>query len=278
MLVKRQIPELTIANMHPDNTPIFPLLFLTITCGAISGFHATQSPIIARTTPQKEGRKIFYGMMIAEGMIAMVWAAAAMSLFGGPVSLNELINTIGTSGIVNEVATMMLGSVLGTVLVLSVIVLPLSSGDTAFRSARMIIADYINIPQKKISKRLMIAVPLFAASILLTTVDFALLWNYFSWANQSLAAISLWVGSMYLFISKKNYWIAMIPGVFMTYVVTVYILIAPIGFRLPLNISYIIGAVTTVGIILLFYKYARKNVANELPIDDEVPVLTNNVA
>lgn len=273
------VPELSIANMHPENTPIFPLLFLVISCGAISGFHATQSPIISRTTQnEKEGRLIFYGMMIGEGLIAMVWAAAAMSLFDGPVSLNELISTIGTSGIVNEVGTMMLGSILGTVLVMSVIVLPLSSGDTAFRSARMIIADYINIPQKTISKRLLIAVPLFLASILLTTVDFTLLWNYFSWANQSLAAISLWVGSMYLFISKKNYWIAILPGIFMTYVVTVYILIAPIGFRLPLNISYIIAAVTTVGIIMIFYKYARINLANKISYDDETPVLANKVA
>jgi len=273
------IPELSFTNMHPENTPIFPLLFLVISCGAISGFHATQSPIVARTTrSEKEGRGIFYGMMITEGLVAMVWAAAAMSLFDGPVSLNELINTIGTSGIVSQVASMMLGSILGTILIMSVIVLPLSSGDTAFRSARMVIADYINIPQQKISKRMMIAVPLFVLSVLLTTVDFTLLWQYFSWANQALAAIALWVGAMYLFIAKRNYWIAMIPGIFMTYVVTAYILNAPIGLRLPMNITYILSAIITVSIIMLFYKYARKNRANGLQIDEEVSMLKKKVA
>ncbi|MBU5267043.1 carbon starvation CstA family protein [Virgibacillus proomii] len=267
------IPEISITNMHPENTPVFPLLFLVISCGALSGFHATQSPIISRTTKnEKEARSIFYGMMIVEGIIAMVWAAAAMSLFGETVTLNELIQTIGTGGIVSEVGTMMLGSILGTVLVMSVIFLPLSSGDTAFRSARMIIADYFNISQSKIAKRLIIALPLFTISVILTNMDFTLLWRYFSWANQSLAVIALWVASMYLFIAKKNYWIAMLPGIFMTYVTTAYILNAEIGFRLPMNITYILSAVMTIGIIALFYKYAQQNTKNNMQIEENIPV------
>ena len=259
--------------MHPENTPVFPLLFLVISCGALSGFHATQSPIIARTTKnEKEARSVFYGMMIVEGIIAMVWAAAAMSLFGETVTLNELIQTIGTGGIVSEVGTMMLGSILGTVLVMSVIFLPLSSGDTAFRSARMIIADYFNISQSKIAKRLIIALPLFTISVILTNMDFTLLWRYFSWANQSLAVIALWVASMYLFIAKKNYWIAMLPGIFMTYVTTAYILHAEIGFRIPMNITYILSAVITIGIIVLFYKYAQQNAKNNMQIEENIPV------
>ncbi|SHG28168.1 carbon starvation CstA family protein [Ornithinibacillus halophilus] len=279
VVTQAPIPELSFTNIHPEEAPIFPLLFLVISCGAISGFHATQSPIIARTTGrEKEGRGIFYGMMIGEGIIAMVWAAAAMSLFDGPVSLNELINTVGTSGIVSEAATMMFGSIIGTIVVISIIALPLSSGDTAFRSARMVIADYFNIPQKKIIKRLMIALPLFAISIVLSTMDFTLLWRYFSWANQSLAVIALWVGAMYLFIGKRNYWIAFIPGIFMTYVVTAYILNAPIGFRLPMDITYILSAIITISVILLFFKYARINRAKEFPMDEDLKEWTENPA
>ena len=141
------IPEITLQNLHPGNLPIFPLLFLTISCGALSGFHATQSPIISRTTEKEgQGRKIFYGMMIAEGIIAMIWAAAGMSLFSGE-NLNELLASGGPAVVVSEIATTMLGAVGGTLAILGVIILPITSGDTAFRGARMIIADYFNIGQ-----------------------------------------------------------------------------------------------------------------------------------
>ncbi|HBP80782.1 MAG TPA: carbon starvation protein A, partial [Halomonas sp.] len=182
------IPELSFQNMHPDNAPIFPLLFLTISCGALSGFHATQTPIISRTTENEtNGRKIFYGMMIAEGVIAMIWAAAAMSLFQGEQSLSDVLAAGGPAAVVGEVSTTMLGAVGGTLAVLGVIVLPITSGDTAFRSARMIIADYLKVEQKPIVKRILIALPLFVASYALTHMDFTLLWRYFSWANQTTA-------------------------------------------------------------------------------------------
>ncbi|TSB47288.1 carbon starvation CstA family protein [Alkalicoccobacillus porphyridii] len=265
------IPELSFTNFHPESAPIFPLLFLTISCGALSGFHATQSPIISRTTQnESQGRRIFYGMMIAEGIIAMIWAAAAMSLFDGPVSLNELINTIGTAGIVAEASTLMLGSVFGTLAILGVIILPITSGDTAFRSARMIIADYINVPQKKIASRLWIALPLFVISVFLTTIDFTLLWRYFSWANQSTAVIALWVGTMYLFIAKRNYWISIIPAIFMTMACATYILNAPIGFNLSMATSYPVAAVITLVIIGLFFKAARKARADGLPLEEDI--------
>ena len=158
------IPELTLTNMHPDNLPIFPILFFTITCGALSGFHATQSPIISRTVKKEsQGRYIFYGMMIAEAVIAMIWAAAAMSMLDGQ-TLSEFIATGTPSSVVNEVSMTLLGAVGGTIAVLGAIVLPITSGDTAFRAARSIIADYLKIDQKKIVKRLMIAIPLFAIS------------------------------------------------------------------------------------------------------------------
>ncbi|RIU91171.1 carbon starvation protein A [Oceanobacillus picturae] len=265
------IPELTLANFHPDNAPIFPLLFLTISCGAISGFHATQTPIISRTTKgEKQGRKIFYGMMIAEGIIAMIWAAAAMSLFDGPVGLNELLNNGGTAAVVSEASTLMLGAIGGTLAVLGVIILPITSGDTAFRSARMIIADYIRFPQKKIMNRLWIALPLFAISIALTQIDFNLLWRYFSWANQSTAVIALFVGSMYLFIAKKNYWIALIPGTFMLMATMTYILNAPIGFRLPMNISYIGATIITIALVITFFFAAVKARRKNIPLEEDI--------
>lgn len=273
MLIIQQvpIPELTLANLHPDQMPIFPLLFLTITCGALSGFHATQTPIISRTTQtEKQGRKIFYGMMIAEGIIAMVWAAAAMSLFQGSHGLNELLAAGGTGLVVSEVAKVTLGAVVGTLAVLGVIVLPITSGDTAFRSARMIIADYIKLPQFSMKRRLIIAVPLFLISIALTQIDFNILWRYFSWANQATAVIALFVSAMYLFIARKNYWVALIPGAFMLYTTTVYILNAEIGFRQSMNVSYILGAVISAVLVIVFFKAAQKARAAEMPLEVDV--------
>lgn len=273
------IPELTLTNMHPGGAAIFPLLFLTISCGALSGFHATQTPIISRTMQnEKHGRKVFYGMMIAEGIIAMIWAAAAMSLFNGPVGLNEILANGGPAAVVSEVSTLMLGAIGGTLAVLGVIVLPITSGDTAFRSARMIIADYIGFAQKKIASRLWIAIPLFVLSFALTKIDFTLLWRYFSWANQSTAVIALWVGAMFLFIAKKNYWIALIPGVFMTMATTTYILNAPIGFGLSMNTSYIGAAIITAAIIVIFFKAANKSRNNNVPLEIDISDNNSHVA
>lgn len=252
------IPELTFANMHPDNLPIFPLLFITIACGALSGFHATQSPIISRTTKKEsQGRYIFYGMMIAEAIIAMIWAAAAMSIFHG-TDLSALLATAGPAGIVKEVSMTTLGAVFGTIAVLGVIVLPITSGDTAFRSARMIIADYIGVAQKKFSSRVWIAAPLFAISIVLTQMDFNLLWRYFAWANQTTAMIALWVAAMYLALQKKNYWIAAVPATFITMTTFTYILNAQIGFKLPLTTAYIVAAIITIIIVLSFFIGLRR--------------------
>ncbi|MDN7228089.1 carbon starvation CstA family protein [Planococcus liqunii] len=253
------IPELNLTNMHPADLPIFPMLFFTITCGALSGFHATQSPIISRTVQKEsQGRYIFYGMMIAEAIIAMIWAAASMSIFDGQ-TLSGIINSGTPSAVVNEVSMTLLGAVGGTIAVLGAIVLPITSGDTAFRAARSIIADYIKLDQQKIMKRLVIAVPLFAISVLLTQIDFNLLWRYFSWANQATAAIALWIGTMYLYIQGKNYLVSMAPAIFITYMVFVYILNQKIGFNLDLNISFIIGFVLTIIIVAMFYAKARKN-------------------
>ncbi|CAM3156963.1 carbon starvation protein A [Filibacter tadaridae] len=269
-----KIPELTFANLHPDNVPIFPILFFTITCGALSGFHATQSPIISRTVEKEsQGRYVFYGMMITEAVIAMIWAAAAMSLLDGQ-TLSEFIKTGTPSSVVNEVSMTLLGAIGGTIAVLGAIVLPITSGDTAFRAARSIIADYLKIDQKKVVKRLMIALPLFAVSALLTQIDFNILWRYFSWANQATAAIALWIATMYLFIKGKNYFVSLIPALFITYMVFVYILNQKIGFNLDLKLSFILGIILTVILSVMFFVKAKNNKVNKIEPDivvDEMP-------
>ncbi|UOB80693.1 carbon starvation protein A [Bacillus sp. ZJS3] len=268
MIIKGSpIPELTFENMHPDNAPIFPLLMLTITCGALSGFHATQSPIISRTPQtEKHGRYVFFGMMIAEAIIAMIWAAAAMSIFSYG-ELNELIQSGTPAAVVSEISKTMLGAVGGTIAVIGVIVLPITSGDTAFRAARSIIADYFNFKQTKLKNRLIIAIPLFVIAYGLTKIDFTLLWRYFSWANQSTAAIALWIGTMYLFIKGKPYVVSLIPAIFMTLMTVIYILNAKIGFNIPLNTSYIIGAVITVILTAIFFMKAVKNKNENIEVD-----------
>lgn len=264
------IPELTLENMHPGGLAIFPLLFLTISCGALSGFHATQSPIISRTTMrEKNGRSIFYGMMITEAVIAMIWAAAAMSLFHG-TDLNALIAAGGPAAVVSEISLTMLGAIGGTLAIIGVIVLPITSGDTAFRSARMIVADYFSIKQKKILNRFLIALPMFVISIYLTTINFDILWRYFSWANQSTAMIALWVGSMYLILSRKTHWIASIPAAFMTMVTFTYIANAQIGFGLPMNVSYIVAGIGTALVIVLFIRTARRRLGTQVEVDEPV--------
>ncbi|WP_277586955.1 carbon starvation CstA family protein [Psychrobacillus antarcticus] len=270
------IPELTLTNMHPDNLPIFPILFFTITCGALSGFHATQSPIISRTVEKEsQGRYVFYGMMITEAVIAMIWAAAAMSMLDGQ-TLSEFIKTGTPSAVVNEVSMTLLGAIGGTIAVLGAVVLPITSGDTAFRAARSIIADYLKIDQKKIAKRLMIAVPLFVISAMLTQIDFNILWRYFSWANQATAAIALWIATMYLFIKGKNYFVSLVPALFITYMVFVYILNAKIGFSLDLKLSYYVGIVLTVILTIMFFIKAKNNKANKIETDIVVDNVDRN--
>ncbi|MGN1402165.1 MAG: carbon starvation protein A [Bacillus sp. (in: firmicutes)] len=259
-----EIPEITFENLHPDNISIFPILFLTITCGALSGFHATQTPIVSRSlNNEQNGRKVFYGMMIAEAIIAMIWAAAAMSVYDP-----QVLAGMEAAQVVREVSIAALGAFGGTLAVLGVIILPITSGDTAFRSARMIIADYLKIEQKKTINRIWVALPLFAISIYLTQVDFNILWRYFSWANQTTAVIALWVAAMYLALQKKCHWIASVPASFMTIVVFTYILNAKIGFNLAMNISFILAIFITISVIYLFWRKLQKNIKIDLQVDE----------
>lgn len=252
VLLGYDIPEITFTNMHPKGTSLFPYLFVTIACGAVSGFHATQSPLMARCMrTEKDGRKVFYGAMIAEGIIALIWAAAAMSFFGGIEGLAKA----GTPGvIVTVISNSILGKVGGALAILGVVACPITSGDTAFRSARLAIADALKYPQSPIINRFIIAIPLFVVGVALCFMDFTIIWRYFAWSNQALATIALWASAAYLAKEGKNHWIASIPGTFMTAVITTYILIAPEGFKLPENIGNIIGIMVAAFTIVVFLK------------------------
>ena len=219
----------------------------------------------------KQGLYIFYGMMVAEGVIAMIWAAAAMSLFDGQ-SLQGLIDEGTASLVVNEVSMTLLGAVGGTIAVLGAVVLPITSGDTAFRAARNIIADYLSIGQVKMIKRLAIAIPMFIISYWLTTIDFNILWRYFSFANQGTAALALWIGTMYLFVKKKNYFISLIPAVFITDMVLTYILYdSNLGFGLSYEASHLGGMIMTVLITVAFFWKGAKNRRENLVVDQIAP-------
>lgn len=269
----------TLQNFHPGGLAIFPALFFTISCGALSGFHATQAPLVSRTSKnEREGRFTFYGMMIAEGVLAMIWAAAAMTLFDGQ-TLSEMINAGTASLVVNEVSIMLLGSVFGTAAIIGVIVLPISSGLSAFRSLRTIAADYLNIKQDTIVKILAVTIPLYVVSFFLTQVDFNLLWRYFNWANQVTAVISLLVSTRYLYLKNKNYWITFIPGIFILYAVIIYILSEPIGFSMGLvPLTYFVGAALSLVVIWAFWDSGRKqkeSLDTSSPLlNDELPIGT----
>ena len=253
------IPDITLQNLHPEGQPLFPFLFITIACGAISGFHATQSPMMARCVEKEsETRRVFYGSMVAEGIIALIWAAAAMAFFGGVPQLDVILSAGGPATVVNTISNTLMGPVGGFLAVLGVVVCPITSGDTAFRSARLTIADAMKIDQSSIKNRFMISIPLFIIGVALTFIDFNIIWRYFSWANQTLAMIMLWTGSAYLAKENKNHFISTVPAIFMTAVTVSYIMQAPEGFRLHAGISNIIGVLVAILFTILFGMKVKK--------------------
>ena len=251
-----KIPEVTLKDLHPEGLPVWPFMFITVACGAISGFHATQSPMIAKCiTSEKQGRAIFYGAMIAESVIALIWAAAGVAFYGATDVLNNAISTLGQSGTVYEISHTMLGVVGGALAVVGVVVCPITSGDTAFRSARLILAEITHLDQQKIKNRLIITVPLLAVGAVLTQLDFNVLWRYFSWSNQTLAMISLWVATAYLLREGKYRWgslITALPGAFMSAVSLTYILMAKEGFGLTATIACPAGACFAAALFIFY--------------------------
>lgn len=257
-----KLPAFTVSNLHPGGLPIWAILFTTIACGAISGFHATQSPMMARCmTKESYGRRVFYGSMIAEGVIAMIWAAAGMAFFQGVGGLSEALATGGgPAGVVYTISTSLLGPVGGVLAMLGVIACPITSGDTAFRSARLTIADAAKFEQGPIKKRLLLSLPLFVVGFALTRIDFNIIWRYFAWSNQTLAMIVLWAASAYLVKMAKSHWMTSIPATFMTAVSVTYILQAPEGFSLPTTIAYPAGAIAAITAIGYFLYKTRMEV------------------
>lgn len=227
------VPELTTLHnfqLDPEKLPIIPTLFITIACGAISGFHATQSPLMARcVTSEKKCRSVFYGSMISESVIALIWAAVAMAFFYGPTGLGEQLAEHGGNAAwaVDVISRSTLGTVGAVLALLGVVAAPITSGDTAFRGARLIVADVFNIDQRPILKRFVICIPLFAIGYGITLINFDVVWRYFAWANQALACVVLWTIFVWLARNTKNYWIALIPALFMTFVETYFVLISP---------------------------------------------------
>ncbi|HRS18677.1 MAG TPA: carbon starvation CstA family protein [Bacteroidales bacterium] len=263
------IPELqwhNFRNMHnnPEQFLIFPMLFVTVACGAISGFHATQSPLMARCiTNETEGRRVFYGAMIIEGIVAVIWAAIGMSFFGGVSQLQAVMNEHGGNAawVVDTMSKTMLGKFGAIMVLLGVVFAPITSGDTAFRSARLIISDIFSIPQK-MKYRILVSIPIFSAGFVLSQIDFSIIWRYMAWANQTLAAVVLWAITSYLYTHSKNYWITFIPALFMTTVSCVYIFVAPEGFYIPMNIGIIAGLSVTAIVLFLFIRYILKKSRN----------------
>lgn len=250
-----------------NNNPIIPMLFVTIACGILSGFHATQSPIVARTmAAEKYARPTFYGMMVLEGMIAMIWAAAGMAIYN---LFPELMHK-AAAGVLSNITGYFLGSWVGGLTIVSVIILAVTSGDTAMRSLRLSLAEILEIRQQPMKNRILICVPLMlVVSALLwwsnqDAQSFAHLWNYFAWANQVLGASTLMATSVWLFAQKKPGWVTLLPGMFMTFVVLTYILWisrqhgGPIGFGMELHAAYAVAGILTVLAGALVYRIGRR--------------------
>jgi carbon starvation protein CstA len=243
------IPKMIFENLHAnkENLPLVPTLFITIACGAISGFHATQSPLMARcVNNERECRFVFYGSMISESVIALIWAAISMAFFynDGGVSAGMAGHT--PAWVVSEISNTTLGIVGGILAILGVVAAPITSGDTAFRSARLIIADVFHIEQRTKWKRLMICIPIFAIGVVLTFVDFDIVWRYFAWTNQALATVVLWTIVVYLHRENRNYWVAMIPAIFMTYICSSFVFVSNqfVGMGTT-TMAYVWGGVAT---------------------------------
>lgn len=254
------LPEMNLSNLHPKNISIFPFMFITVACGAISGFHATQSPMMARCmTTEKDGRRVFYGAMVAEGIIALIWAAAGVAFYESTGGLFEAMNKLTANGVVYEICNTLLGPVGATLAMIGVIACPITSGDTAFRSARLTIADWFKIDQKNGVKRLLLTFPLLLVGAYLSTINFNIIWRYFSWSNQTLAMIALWAATSYLVLNKKNYYITLIPAIFMSAVTSSYIVMAPEGLKLSASVAYPVGVIFSLICLVLFFKFANKN-------------------
>ena len=264
-----QIPELTsFTNQiyNADTNPIFPMMFITIACGAISGFHATQSPLMARCiTSQKQCRQVFYGAMISESIITLIWAAIAMAFWGNVEGLNGAINGVNgnVSILVKNIAEATFGNTIATIVIIGVIACAITSGDTAFCSARLILADMFNINQRKVWQRMWVSLPIFCMALLIIfALPFRTIWSYLAWTNQTLAVFTLWAIVLYLVINKKPIIIGLMPALFMTFICSVYVFTSPLMFGITdYSIAYILGGIVSIivlGVMIHKIKHTTK--------------------
>lgn len=261
------LPEITdgLHNRHPqaDTLPIFPMMFISIACGAVSGFHATQSPLMARCLKnEKMGRPIFYGAMVTEGILALIWAAAAVAFTGSYEGLATYMADSGNKPLVlvNDISVTWLGSLGGFLALLGVIFAPITSGDTALRSARLIAADFLHVDQSSVRNRLLITIPIFVLSAIIMMIDFNILWRYFAWSNQALSVFTFWSLTVFLARERKglSYLITLIPALFMTVVCVTYIMFAPEGLSLNYHLSLGIGLGVATLFVVLFARFKHR--------------------
>ena len=247
-------------------SPIFPALFITIACGAISGFHATQTPLMARCVKsEKMGRPMFYGAMITEGVVALIWATVSMYFFyGGAAEELGASLSLQAPEVVTTVSQGWLGTFGGILALLGVVAAPITSGDTALRSARLIIAEFLHLDQKSYMKRIYICIPLFGATLALLFFNienpdgFNVIWSYFGWANQTLAVFTLWTITVYLVRQKKPWVITMLPALFMTVVCSSFIMISPNAFGLDMTVGYAVGGAALIVSLAWFFIWKNK--------------------
>ena len=269
-----ELPELTtLSNMHynADNLPIVPTLFISIACGAISGFHATQSPLMARcVTSETQTRPIFFGAMIAESIIALIWAAVAMAFFGGIEGLNGWMAANGNDAglAVSTISVTTLGVVGSVLALLGVVAAPITSGDTAFRSARLIVADMLNIDQRPIWKRLAVSIPLFAVGIGIAFIDFDVIWRYFAWSNQALSVLTLWMITAWLMRRGSRFvLLALIPALIMTYICSSFVFVSNQFLGMGgCDAAYIYGGAVTAIVAGLLIIKIRRDIRHETNI------------
>lgn len=267
-----ELTAATFKNWHhkPEYNILFPMLFIVISCGAISGFHSTQAPMMARCMKnEKQGRQIFYGAMIAEGIVAIIWATVAMNYFGNATSLNDALvsHDLNPAWVVNEISRSWLGRVGAVFAIVGVIALPISTGDTAFRSARLTIADIFKLNQSSVRRRLTVSIPLFVVGFVFSQLSFATVWKYLGLSNQILATVVLWMSAMYLAMNKKFHWLLSIPATLMTAICVTYIMVAPHkngGLFLDTSIGYPIGMAVAVIVLGIFIYVSNKRNKQEV--------------
>lgn len=278
MLLKGATGELTLLELaprhlenfhhHPAENILYPMMFIVISCGAISGFHSTQAPMMARCVKnERHGRYVFYGAMIAEGIVTMIWATAAMNFFGGPEGLNKMVSVEGhdPAWIVNLISHTWLGKAGAVLAIIGVVVCPITTGDTAFRSARLTVADMFKFDQHTLWKRLQISIPLFAIGFVLSKLKFVTIWKYLGLSNQLLSVIVLWTAAVYLKREGKRHWMLSLPATFMTAVCATYLCVAPLkagGMAITPTWGYLAGTAVALLSLTWFLTYKQSDNTN----------------